>query len=50
MFEKEVSSNMGLEFLMSFLSPFLNNGLIAEYFHHEGNEPDIIDLLQINFK
>jgi hypothetical protein len=32
------------------LSPFLNNGLITEYFNLEGNERDIIDLLQMYFK
>jgi hypothetical protein len=34
------------------LSPFLNNGVITEYFNREGKKPDIIDLLQIyeNFK
>jgi hypothetical protein len=34
------------------LPPFLNNGVIREYFNSEGKEPDIIDLLQIyeNFK
>jgi hypothetical protein len=38
---------MGLKFCISFLSPFLKNGLTTEYFKRVGNEPNRIDLLQI---
>ena len=49
-FEKDVSKEMGLKFVISILFPFLCTGIISENFNREGNIPDESDILHIYVK
>jgi hypothetical protein len=49
-FLKKRLQHYGPIIFISFLSPFLNNGLITESSNRERKEPDIFDLLKIYFK
>jgi hypothetical protein len=46
-FEKDVSKEIGLKLVISFLSPFLCKGLVLENFNREGKIPDECDLLHL---
>jgi len=49
-FEKNVSKDIGLKFVISILSPFLYNGFISENFNREGKITDESDLLHMYVK
>jgi hypothetical protein len=48
-FEKDVNNDIGLELVISVLSPFLNSGFISEYFNRVGKPLICINKAQIMY-